>query len=85
MNNTLTSISAEDLSSQQYRHDLMQRHEEFDQMLSGVDSDGCDVTVSINSDNITVTTFQHNGWACTKVYWADGDIEESFEKWSQRR
>lgn len=80
----LRSISAEQLNSVEGRRQLMDRYKEFDQMMTGVDSEGCMVFVSINKDNITITTNQHNGWAMTRVYWSDGDIEEYSEgRWNK--
>ena len=60
--------------------DLMARHEEFKFPLSGVNSDGEKYLVSINKDNITIQTFQHNDWVRENIYYADGTVEELYSK-----
>ena len=71
-----------DFSNHNQLVDLMDKYEEFPYMLSASNSDGEDQQISINSDNITVSTLQKNGWICVNVYWRDGTREETFDgKW----
>lgn len=61
-------------------HQLMDRHDEFGSMLIGQNEEGERVTISINSDNITVMTEQSNGWTRENIYHRDYDIEELYHR-----
>lgn len=64
--------------------ELMKRHKEFDQMLFGMNEDGENTQVSINEDNIVISTYQRNGWIRENVYWRDGTVEELYEgRWEK--
>lgn len=58
---------------------LMDKSDEFDEMLVGTNVEGEDVNISINHDHIIVDTYQTNGWVRKNIYWRDGDNEELFE------
>lgn len=58
---------------------LMERHAEFPFALDGENDKGEQTATSINSDNITVTTYQNNGAIRCNIYHADGLFEEYFE------
>ena len=60
--------------------DLMSRASELDKPLFGKNEDGESVLISVNKDNITVETFQDNGWVRQNVYWEDGTTEELYRK-----
>lgn len=61
---------------------LMDLHEEFPYMLFGENEQGEENIISINRDNVTVSTYQKNGWIRQNVYYRDGSTEESYpEKW----
>lgn len=62
------------------RAELMALHERFEMPLSATTDNGELSTLSINKDNITVSTFQKNNWVRINVYHADGMIEELYEK-----
>ena len=61
---------------------LMARANEpdFEMPWSGKNDVGENMLISVNSDNITVQTFQSNGWTRENVYWNDGTVEELFER-----
>ncbi len=59
---------------------LMDTHgETLDSMISAVNEEGEDQTISINPDNIVLDTCQNNGWVRRNIYWYDGDVEELFD------
>lgn len=58
--------------------ELMKHHEEFDQMLMGKNENGENTYISVNEDNITISTYQRNGWIRENVYWRDGTEEELY-------
>lgn len=60
--------------------ELMKRHKEFDVPWSGKNEDGEHIQVSVNEDNITVETFQRNGWIRENIYWDDYTTEELFHR-----
>ena len=57
---------------------LMERADEFTEPAIGKNLDQEKVMISVNHDNITVETIQHNGWLRRNVYWIDGTVEELF-------
>lgn len=59
---------------------LMKRHNEFDVPWSGKNEDGEHIQISVNEDNITVETFQNNGWTRENIYWKDYTTEELYHK-----
>lgn len=60
---------------------LMKEHGNSEFPFSGVNENGEEVLISVNPDNITVETFQRNGWLRTNVLWADDwRVEETYEK-----
>ena len=61
---------------------LMDRADEFNDMILGKNSDGENTIISINKDNITIETNQSNGWIRENIYHRDGTVEELFHgKW----
>ena len=62
---------------------LMKRADEFKEMCFGKNTEGEDVCISVNKDNITTVTYQNNGYARTNVYYDDGTSEELFEKYTE--
>lgn len=48
--------------------ELCKRHAEFDVPWSGHNEAGDEVLISVNEDNITVETFQSNGWIRENIY-----------------
>lgn len=46
----------------------------------GQNDKGEDVIISVNKDNITVETFQTNGWIRTNILWDDGLSEELYDR-----
>lgn len=61
--------------------ELCNRANEFKVPWSGTNEDGEHIMISVNEDNITVETFQKNGWLRENVYWVDNFIvEELFHK-----
>lgn len=60
--------------------ELMKRHKEFDVPWSGMNEDGEHIQISVNEDNITVETFQNNGWTRENIYWKDFTTEELFHR-----
>lgn len=61
-------------------HELMDHADEFDSAYFGHNEDGERISISINKDNITVMTFQSNGWARENIYHRDFDVEELYHK-----
>ena len=57
---------------------LMERADEFTEPAIGKNLHQEKVMISVNHDNITVETFQWNGWVRQTVYWDDGTVEELF-------
>ena len=61
--------------------ELCKRHAEFDVPWSGENDEGEHVMISVNEDNITVDTFQSNGWMRQNVYYPkDYTVEELYKK-----
>lgn len=60
--------------------DLMKRHNEFDVPWDGKNKDGEHIQISVNKDNITVETFQNNGWTRENIYWNDYTTEELYHR-----
>ena len=71
-----------ELDSSDYKGmiELMKRADEFDSACSGKNKNGENVLISVNHDNITVETFQNNGWIRKNVYWECGMSEELYER-----
>ncbi len=66
-------------------HDLMDRHKEFTSQYFGENEEGERVSISVNKDNITVVTFQSNGWTRENIYHRDYDVEELYHKgWPEK-
>ena len=59
---------------------LMNNSQNYPYMLAGQNEEGENVWISINEDNITLQTFQHNNWVRTNIYYKDGTIEELYDK-----
>lgn len=59
--------------------DLMHHHEDYPEELFGKNQDGEMIGVSVNRDNIVVTTWQNNKWIRKDVYHLDGTQEEIYE------
>lgn len=68
-----------DFSDHRALVDLMDRHEEFPQMLSGKNGDGEIVCTSILEDQVILETFQMNGWTRKNYFYRDGTREELYE------
>lgn len=60
--------------------DLMDRHEEFPQMLIGENMSGETICTSILQDQVIVETFQSNGWTRKNCIHRDGTQEELYER-----
>lgn len=61
----------------------MGQHEKFDQMAFGKNEEGETVAISVNKDNITVETYQKNGWVRENIYWEDRNVEELYHKYKE--
>ena len=59
---------------------LMDRADEFNVPWAGKNENGEHIQVSVNKDNITVETFQHNNWTRENIYYRDGSAEELFHR-----
>lgn len=59
---------------------LMARADEFKEPCFGNNAEGERVAISVNKDNITVETFQNNGWVRQNTYWNDCTTEETFSR-----
>ena len=59
---------------------LMDKADEFDLPWAGKNENGEHVQISINKDNITVETFQNNGWIRENIYWRDVRTEELYHR-----
>lgn len=57
---------------------LMDEYGESEYPYEGKNTEGERVLISINKDNVTVETFQANGWVRVNSYHRDGTIEETF-------
>lgn len=55
--------------------DVMDRCDEFPGMIFGRTDDGSQISISVNSDNITTQVDQNNGWVVETVYYRDGTVE----------
>lgn len=60
--------------------EIMKHYNEFPMPLAGKNEDNENILISINEHNITVQTFQNNGWLRTNIYHDDGTIEELYDK-----
>ena len=60
--------------------ELMDRADEFDVPWCGNNENGEHVQISVNKDNITVETFQNNGWLRENIYWRDYTTEELYHR-----
>lgn len=61
--------------------ELCKRHNEFKVPWAGKNEEGEHIMISVNADNITVETFQSNGWTRTNVYYPeDCAIEELYSR-----
>ena len=61
---------------------LMDQYGEHDGLHVGKNENDETVHITIYSDMIAVTTFQHNSWTRKNIYYRDGTREELFEgKW----
>lgn len=60
--------------------ELMKKADEFTEPCVGENSEGERVLISVNHDNITVQTFQNNGWLRENIYWNDCTIEELYHR-----
>ena len=60
--------------------ELMDRTDEFDTPWLGRNENGEHVHISVNKDNITVETFQNNGWIRENIYWRDVRTEELYHR-----
>lgn len=60
--------------------ELMDKYGDESYPFCGTDEYGNNVLISVNPDNITVNTFQENGWVRTNIYNRYGDNEELYEK-----
>lgn len=82
MTTNTIAITPELLGDLEQCNALMDRHEDYPEMLFGKNVRGEDVTLSINEDNITIQTFQSNRWIRENVVYRDGCTDESFcGKW----
>lgn len=59
---------------------LMNRHNEFNTVLVGENTEGERTYTSINENNVTVETHQSNGWIRTNVFHRDGTAEELYSR-----
>ena len=63
---------------------LMKEHGKSSNAYLGENENGESIEISIFEDNISVRTYQNNGWTRLNVYYEDGSSEELFEgKWNQ--
>ena len=60
--------------------ELMDRANEFKMPFFGSNEDGERVIISVNTENITVETFQDNGWTRENIYHRSLDNEELFHR-----
>ncbi len=60
--------------------ELIKRHEEFSEPWTGKNEEGETMQISVNKDNITVLTYQHNNWIRENVYHEDGTVEEMYHR-----
>ena len=58
----------------------MSNYSTTDYALSGVNTQGEKMLISIYSDKIITRTFQSNGWTRVNTYHDDYTCEETFEK-----
>lgn len=77
MNDNSVCIDMSDISSVR---EAMRTYGDSEMPFFGSNEDGEEQIVSVNRDNVTIVTFQHNGWARTHVVWEDGTSEETFER-----
>lgn len=59
---------------------LMDRANEFEMPCFGKNENGEHVMISVNTENITVETFQDNGWTRENIYHRSLDNEELLHK-----
>lgn len=80
----MTTFNGKEIIIDPYDYDgiikLMERHNEFDVPWSGKNEDGEHIQISVNEDNVTVETFQSNGWTRENIYWKDYTTEELFHR-----
>ena len=76
---------ARDFDRCEVRRTLMREFGENETAYTGVNADGEDVLLSIFTDDITVSTYQRNGWGRVNYYDADGYAEgETFKgRWAE--
>lgn len=61
-------------------HELMDKHEEFPSTYFGKNKEGERVSIAVNKDNISVMTYQSNGWIRENIYHRDYEVEELYHK-----
>ena len=59
---------------------LMDRHDEFDESLLGINENKEVIVIGVFKDRLAVRTLQVNGWVRLNVYYRDGSVEEMFEE-----
>ena len=69
-----------DFTKRKEMYALMDRADEFPDMIFGINEGGEHVVCSINKDSITCETCQANGWFRTNILYKNGVTEEFFEK-----
>lgn len=60
--------------------EFMDKYGDKQMPFSGIDENGNYILIGVNHDNITVKTFQKNGWVRINIYYRDGTSEELFDK-----
>lgn len=72
-----------DFSDYAQRNEVMQKYSGYTYPFSGENSEGEKVLISVTTESIVVTTFQHNGWLRKNTYYANSySTEEAFDgKW----
>ncbi|MCC8130308.1 MAG: hypothetical protein LUC38_07790 [Oscillospiraceae bacterium] len=59
---------------------LMKTYGNSPEPFCGENENGEQITISVFSDRIAVVVMQGNGWSRVNSYYADGTVEETYEK-----
>ena len=61
--------------------DLIKKYGAKGQIITDINLDGESIIITICFDRIVTKTLQKNNWMRINTYWADGNIDENYERW----
>lgn len=61
-------------------NELIKKYGAKGQFITGKNEDGESIIITICFDRIVTKTLQKNNWMRINTYWADGNIDENYER-----